>query len=784
MALLDRLFPGRKERVSREERVQAISGARELAAIAGILRSRRETTNSGDLRSIPSPYGMITPDPVVRRKGYSIYADKMPLDGILDSCLDIKTALAMPGSYVEAPPGPKGAEAAALVEDAFEHLPGSTLDLLQDELVRPTLRDGFSVSEVIWSIEKGSGRAWIEDVLRRDPRSIRFIANKQGRLVRIVQDYGLQASSEAVDFPAGRTLHLVFRGGRSNPFGRSIFLPAFDRWSDKVDWMIAYAIMLRRFGAGLLSATVPDEKYQNAREMSTLLEILDNAQRDTVSIWPDWAKIELKATATSAGDLYEKAIASLNTEMTRTILGPDTAIAEGLRVGGYADSAPKQELLITLSDIIGDKLREQITEQLIRPFVNWNLPGYPVPRLRSRPISKEETKELLGTWSEAAEKDMIRNPTAREQEELLKKLGIDIGELTAAELRTAISDARTKKNETLLVGKGSSSKKAPKGRTREDVLKIGELFAKREDAATAALVDAWKSAAGKSLDRLRRNLFPDGKLRKTVKNDSGKEVPVSPAWIRDSIQFAEKEKVADALLSHLMTSRDDGISWARSFVPATATPGIVTETMARALLRNRVYFMLEDRYNDIASKLWYELDLLIRGQITDETALSNVRNLLYNAGFDESRARTLVSTSLADAYEMGIETVFRPIESRDPMTTEEGAIIGYTLSPILDNLTCEECQTLEDLFFLVGDPDLFFPPLHYNCRCVALPVFAGESPWNATGDEESGHWLTDAERALVRQHPPLPGFGGASTMTVMSSGHGHGHDHKHGRRAE
>lgn len=783
MSLLDRLFPGKKERVSREERVSAVSSARDLAAIAGVLRSRRETTNSGDPRNLPSPYGMTTPDPVVRRKGYTVYTEKMPLDGIIDSLLDIKTALAIPGIYLEAPPGPRGAEATALVEEALDRLPGSLLDLFQDELARPTIATGFSVSEVIWSIEKGSGRAWIEDILRRDPRSIRFIGNDKGRLVRIVQDYGILPTSEAVEFPAGRTVHLVFRGGRSNPFGRSILLSAFDRWSDKVDWMIAYSIMLRRFGAGLLSASVPDDKYSNQAEMSELLSILDNVQRDTVAIWPEWAKIELKATASSAGDLYDKAIASLNTEITRTILGPDTAVAEGLRVGGYADAESKKELLITLSDIIGDKLRAQATEQIIRPFVNFNLPGYPYPTLRSRPVSKEETKELLATWSEAAEKKMIRRPEAEEQEELLKKLGIDVAELTKGELRTAIFKAADSveanlRDKTLRVAKKASSKKAPKGRSREDVVKIGKLFKEREDAATGALVEAWKSAAGKSLDKLSRSLFPDGKLRKTFRNDAGKDVPISPAWIRDSIQFADKDKVADALLSHLMTSRDDGISWARTFVPATAAAGVVTETMARALLRNRVYFMLEDRYNGLASSLWYELDLLIRGQISDETALSNIRNLLFNEGFDESRARTLVTTALADAYEMGIETVFRPIESKDPNTSEVGAIIGYTISPILDDLTCEECQTREEKFFLVGDPDLFFPPFHYNCRCIALPVFAGESPWNATEDEESGHWLTADERALVRQHPPLPGFGGASSLVVMRC------CPHHGRRAE
>ena len=75
--------------------------------------------------------------------------------------------------------------------------------------------------------------------------------------------------------------------------------------------------------------------------------------------------------------------------------------------------------------------------------------------------------------------------------------------------------------------------------------------------------------------------------------------------------------------------------------------------------------------------------------------------------------------NIAEAVNSGREEGFADIADQ---------IGGYQWSAILDDKTCDLCESLDGKYFEPGDPALeeLKPPLHPSCRCILVAVMKEE----------------------------------------------------------
>jgi SPP1 gp7 family putative phage head morphogenesis protein len=611
---------------------------------------------------------------------------------------------------------------------------------------------GFTLSEQIWEVSARTGEARWADILHRPHETCKFVRNPHGRTVGAVQRWNGQFHR----FPALRTTHLNYRGGRRNPYGRSGYYCIYDTWQDKLDVALAYAIFLRRHGAGLASAKVPKSKWEDRTEMALLLNILDNVQGTDRVILPDWVDLSWESTASGAGEVYANAMAGRNMEITRGILGPDTAVAEALRVGARADTQGKTETMWTILHTRGAKLREQIEEGLFGPLVRWNLAGAPTPKLGTNTASPLQVKEKLEAWSKAYVNNILPKPTLDQQAQLLEELGVDLNDETAITMSAERDDGGSRHQKPLITAASAAQRRRYVKQRRERLEAM--------DMAEEELVGLYRETIGQAFQEVMTTAFPNGQLRRRekVKQPDGtyKEKPVSPSTLRDRLKITNKEKIAAKLFDLTWAERQRGKADAESNVQvklATSAIGTqqISDTVARDLLRNQIYYSIQQTYGGLEQKIWHELDMIISGRQSEQAAINNIRMIMFESGLSDPRGgvTTLVRTNLARAYSDGRDLVYARHESLDRRGADAGQIIGYEVYATLDDSTTDECEALHGMCFLVGDPDMPYFPRHPNCRTDKFPIFGDEEP-------PSGHWLTEQERAKVLANPPAEGFGG------------------------
>jgi hypothetical protein len=778
------------------------------------IKERRERLH--DLPISSDPFIRDNPDSVVRRKGYEPY-DRMLSNPIISSCTEIALVGMLPDWNIY--PGTRGdraqaQKAADMVEDNLMRLPGSPMDVLHEELMSPAFRMGFVLAEAIWDVSQRTGEARWADILHRPHSTCKFVYNEHGRTIGAVQHW----NGEYYRFPEMRTVHLCYRGGRRNPYGLSGYYQIYDSWQDILDIEMAYAVFLRRHGAGMATAKVPKTKWENETEMELLLEILDNAQGTDRLILPDYVDLKFENTASGAGGVYAKAKAAKLMEITRGILGPDTAVAEALRVGARADTAGKTETMWTILHSRGRKLREQIEEQWFRPLVQWNLPGAPVPKLGTNTASSLAVQDKLQAWGQALTSGVLPAPTIEQQAQMLEEMGVDFDEKMAITEKQAPSLAGdgTRASDTALNGARVSAaleivrqvvagelteemaenmlmrffgisledaqgmlegheeakvREEPQAITAASATQKKRYLKQRkerfeyEDEATEQVVKLYKDTVGDAFDNILTIAFPNGELRTSekVKQPTGefKEVPVSASTLRDRLKITNKDKIAAELFDVSWKAREMGKEHAESNIQmqmVTSRIGkAISDTTARDLLRNEIFYTIQQTYGGLEQDIWHEIANVISGDQITERAINNIRMILYENLYTDPRGgvTTLVRTNVGNAYVGGRDRVYARHETLDTETTDPGKIIGYELYATLDGKTTEGCRKIHGFCIKVGDPDMRLakPLRHFNCRLGRFPIFGGEKP-------PAGHWLTEGERRILRNNPPAKGFGG------------------------
>jgi len=117
-----------------------------------------------------------------------------------------------------------------------------------------------------------------------------------------------------------------------------------------------------------------------------------------------------------------------------------------------------------------------------------------------------------------------------------------------------------------------------------------------------------------------------------------------------------------------------------------------------------------DSVKDVASEI---------GKIFDNYGLTEFAEGEKPLGIKPARLNTIARTELADAFNVGQKTIF---EASD-------IVQAYQYSAVLDDRTTEFCAAQDGRIYKTDDPyaDLIWPPNHFNCRSLFIPVVEGET---------------------------------------------------------
>jgi SPP1 gp7 family putative phage head morphogenesis protein len=303
--------------------------------------------------------------------------------------------------------------------------------------------------------------------------------------------------------------------------------------------------------------------------------------------------------------------------------------------------------------------------------------------------------------------------------------------------------------------KNISFANAPAGRTVADLKRRDKEFSKLIEDGKADLVKTWDSVYPQALDKLNSAVFkPDGNGWKITNPDDIRKLIYNDGILR--YKSSEIRKSMDAGKTR---GWEMGNGHAQEVVKVKAvsvvvTPKIMTDTMAKSLLRSRTAVEINGAYQAIEKEMYYLLENAMSGGQSPQAVSAKMREVLAQGGFNPAHATTIVNTSLNWTYNEARMNLYRSLQ--DPTGQIPGSIKGYVFAAVLDGTTTDICTAYDGQAFAVDDPNLPQPPLHYNCRSQLIPVFDDEQPWNSSGEFMS----LDASKALSADIPS--GFGGVA----------------------
>jgi SPP1 gp7 family putative phage head morphogenesis protein len=197
-----------------------------------------------------------------------------------------------------------------------------------------------------------------------------------------------------------------------------------------------------------------------------------------------------------------------------------------------------------------------------------------------------------------------------------------------------------------------------------------------------------------------------------VKNIFKKDISL-PEYNLSKVNFQEEldpqfnlkaEKAIEHLEKKIPVKKSELLFYQRKAYTIT---GVESEEILGSA-KNIIYKHLQTgdkkRTKKAFEKLWDKYEQT--GKITDKGKLSTAYRL-----------ETIVRTNVGEAMSEGRRAMYE-----DPQIADE--IVAYTVSAILDSSTTEYCAGIDGLTF--SKEEFNFPPYHFNCRTVALPVYRGE----------------------------------------------------------
>lgn len=147
------------------------------------------------------------------------------------------------------------------------------------------------------------------------------------------------------------------------------------------------------------------------------------------------------------------------------------------------------------------------------------------------------------------------------------------------------------------------------------------------------------------------------------------------------------------------------------------------------------------------------MDAVRSGMAQGQSAQDIIRSIVGSSELDGADgALQFTRNALASLVQTSVSTIANEarqafFEANSDVFEEEQWVAT------LDDATCEECGDLDGETFPIGEGDQ--PPIHFNCRCVRVPVISGgalgDRPANAATEDELDGLDKEDRRARIAE---------------------------------
>lgn len=708
------------------------------------------------------------PDPILDKKDWPFYKE-VARDDQVHTCETLKKVARLSPGYTIMPASDDNIDQkiAEFVEFCFNNLPGTFQKKLKD--IYSAFEYGFSVTEKTYGyIDHGEwkGKVGLKYLKTRDPQYIHFRIDKHGNIEKVLQenDYG-----KMIELNLSDVVVYSHNTEFNNPYGRGDIMFLYKPFICKKWVMRFWSIALERFGMGLAVMSYDDGDTDQIEHIKTILR---NLQARTGIAKPKSIDFTLENIQGRGNTAFENALDRYNKAIARAILVPDLlGYSERLKVGSYSLGQTHMDMFIMVLDEIGAETEETIVgEQIIKPLVDQNFPNVTdYPKFKYNPLTEddkyklaESVERLVGvqgikltpedekhfrTVFELPERVIEPEEEQPEQQEKTPEIVPEGGDETPAgdqdkkeipkgEEIPSVEEPTKHEHAQVTV---KPRFRAPKVVNFAQVKKDWDRF---EQEGIAKLQDAMKSAKDdifKQIER-RKILSPDvnpkdiqalnvnlgafkKELTKTMVNaylnskytameelrKLGATMPKKFALLEDDLEPADALRFFKGKIPIRRAEIDYYIQ------EAFTITGVEKErVLGKAKLTIYNYMKHGDKKRATA-----ELNKLFEGYV--KTGQVKVAGGQYQL-FSGYHIDTIIRTNVAEAINEGRRSMYE-----DPMVRD--FVVGYTVSVVLDSATTDYCEGLAaeaDGGYVWTKEEFEFPPYHYNCRTIPLPVVQGE----------------------------------------------------------
>jgi phage gp29-like protein len=313
---------------------------------------------------------MPNPDELLQDIGQTLEIyEKMKLDARISSLLDIRKADVLNYPYYLVP-GDDTPQAQEISDFAGKTI--KALNLYQEMKEFLSALDlGFSLSEVIWSLQDGKWRP----VALKNRKAERFMFQPDGTPVLLNQ-----GQKTPLDEPYKYIVH-THNSGAENPYGNAVLKQCYWPWIFKKAGWRFWLTAAEKFGVPTVLALFETDDEDKARERAKMLaEMLSGIQSDAAVAL---ANVKEVTTLEVKGDLssFKTLIEACDVQISYAITGQSLASGEG-QYGTRAQAEVHEGQLDSLTGGDAKQLAYTLNKTLIAWIVELNYgPDAPKPIL-------------------------------------------------------------------------------------------------------------------------------------------------------------------------------------------------------------------------------------------------------------------------------------------------------------------------------------------------------------------------------------------------------------------
>lgn len=685
-----------------------------------------------------TPYN---PDDLVQKfgtsgQGLDKYENMLTDDAVKAALITKKSAIIASGwTILPAEDTPEALDMAKWLENNLRETFEGNFDASLYEML-DAFDYGFTITEKIYEIV--DGRLILKTLKTRPSQSFEFHQDDKGYLL---EDGVKQwTRNSVISIPQDKVIIYSYDKKRDNYYGNSDLRAAYRAWFSKDFAIKMMNIAIERMGNPLVVMKYP--RTASPEERTDMQSIINNLSAKTSVLFPEEASIEF-ITSNSNIDLFEKAIAIFNSSIMKSILLPEKMGFGGDTGGSYALGMVQQNTYLWILQKIRNEIETLITEGLIRQLIDYNFGLQDkYPKFQFNPLSEENKAEkakiiidalaraalipdlqtenylrgLLGLPEKEEEDDILDEPEV-EPEKPKEKPPVEDKPAENVDKSNDEGD----EEDMALKAEFKLRRKPNYYEKKFNFEKINRDLDRNTSEAVINLQTILIKMRDDYTNQIMRKRILENKDITAVKSLEFK-------YIRDYALECERF-LRNAYNQGKGTAKDVYRKAKKTFAKPTTNIGLV-KSKALMYIKEKAKILA----GDIAGKLQNKARAIVSDGVMNGDPINVIAERVDNVfaslvakvnkegyDYDGKSLYAPVNTEIAKAFSSGMAEFNKDLE-------ENGEIVAYQWSSVLDNVTTEGCEELDGIIYEIGDSvwNQLHTPRHWNCRSLMVPIFRDE----------------------------------------------------------